>query len=222
MSDDLVWQGINAIKKGDKATARRALSEALTQNPRNETAWLWLFYAVDDIAQKRECLQRALKINPSNQQTRQQLEAIDALERPVSAPQRVQQTPIPYYTQAPPQKRGSLVPILLLAILVACGIFCVIASLRQGGDSGPTPRDANMMCEDFVKNRLVAPATAKFPSLQDVTVIVVSDTQNIYKVSGYVDSQNRMGALVRTHYTCVVKYIGNNKWQLQDLEILDY
>jgi Tol biopolymer transport system component len=59
------------IDSGDKAGARDLLSQALRANPRDERAWLWMVSAVDDDAQRLQCLDRALKINPENANTRQ-------------------------------------------------------------------------------------------------------------------------------------------------------
>lgn len=54
-----------AIRGGNKQTARQLLVDLLHAHPRNETAWLWLSAVVDDPAKERECLERVLKINPS-------------------------------------------------------------------------------------------------------------------------------------------------------------
>jgi type VI secretion system protein VasI len=88
MSSDL-QQAIAAIKAGDKSTGKRLLAQVLRADPRNESAWLWLAYAVDDTGQKRECLERVLAISPSNEWAREQLESIQRSPRPSMNPAHV-------------------------------------------------------------------------------------------------------------------------------------
>jgi tetratricopeptide (TPR) repeat protein len=52
----------------DANEARRLLVESLRLNPQNEMAWVWLARTVNTPAKKLECIERALKINPENQQ----------------------------------------------------------------------------------------------------------------------------------------------------------
>ncbi len=61
---DILQRAIAAVKAGDKDTGKRLLARALYADPRNEEAWRWLAYAVDDVARKRECLERVLAIKP--------------------------------------------------------------------------------------------------------------------------------------------------------------
>jgi hypothetical protein len=56
-----------ALDQGNKEAARKLLAEALRAHPRSETAWLWLSAVVDTPDQKRDCLERVLKINPQNE-----------------------------------------------------------------------------------------------------------------------------------------------------------
>lgn len=95
--------------------------------------------------------------------------------------------------------------------------FAIVAALLLGGwvisrvesrpDPGAAERDATRVCEDFVKERLKAPATADFSDL-DVT----SDAGE-YTVTGDVDAQNSFGAKLRSHFTCVVRDSGD-QWTL--------
>jgi Tfp pilus assembly protein PilF len=47
MPDDLTSRGIAALKAGDRLRARQLLAAAVTANPNDEQAWLWLSGAVD-------------------------------------------------------------------------------------------------------------------------------------------------------------------------------
>lgn len=81
-------QAISAIKLGDKETGRRLLTRALQANPQDETAWLWLAYAVDSEKQRRECLERVLAINPAHEKARHSLAALGvSMLPPLPCPQ---------------------------------------------------------------------------------------------------------------------------------------
>jgi hypothetical protein len=66
-------------------------------------------------------------------------------------------------------------------------------------------------CRDYVRGRLVAPATAQFSGER----VIGSDPT---MVAGSVDSQNRYGAMLRTTYSCQVQYDKNaGEWRLVSL-----
>ncbi len=60
-------QGINAIKQGDIVNGRKLLLQSLKLNKNNDRAWLWLSRTMADNNKKLECVERALAINPNNQ-----------------------------------------------------------------------------------------------------------------------------------------------------------
>ncbi len=66
-SDELLAQGIAAAKAGQRDAARQLFQTLLRQDPRSELGWLWLSGLLDAPAQKRDCLQRVLAINPHNE-----------------------------------------------------------------------------------------------------------------------------------------------------------
>ncbi len=57
-------QAVQAYKEGDRLTARKYMSQALLEDPNHVAAWLWMSGLVDDEDKQRECLQRALAIDP--------------------------------------------------------------------------------------------------------------------------------------------------------------
>lgn len=64
--DNLLQQGINAAKAGDKVQAFQLLTRA-TQDPTvAEQAWLWLAGVVPSDAERLFCLDNALRVNPNN------------------------------------------------------------------------------------------------------------------------------------------------------------
>jgi tetratricopeptide (TPR) repeat protein len=57
------------IRNGtDNEQARKMLMESLRLNPQNEMGWLWLARTLEQPRQQMDCIERALKINPENEQ----------------------------------------------------------------------------------------------------------------------------------------------------------
>ena len=63
--------GISAARAGDHEQARGCLLRVLKQEPRNETAWLWLSRVMPSIEQALRCVDHLLTINPHHQQARE-------------------------------------------------------------------------------------------------------------------------------------------------------
>jgi hypothetical protein len=82
MANEKLNSGITAYKAGNKVAAKKIFSEIVTEEPKNETAWLWLAASVEEVQQKRYCLRKALAINPSNQNIRKVLEQLEPLPEP--------------------------------------------------------------------------------------------------------------------------------------------
>ncbi|RRR65334.1 MAG: hypothetical protein EI684_23475 [Candidatus Viridilinea halotolerans] len=77
VAEQLTNRGIAALRAGDRALARRLLTEALRANPQDTQAWLWLAGALpDDVAAQRYCLQRVLALDPTHRAARQGLTAL--------------------------------------------------------------------------------------------------------------------------------------------------
>jgi len=89
------------------------------------------------------------------------------------------------------RRRSFVFLVCALALLLACN-----------GSSRPVHDDlgAKIACKDYVKARLKAPGTAKFGD----ALVMPWKGDGCYQVSGYVDSQNSFGALLRTKYRCYV------------------
>lgn len=109
----------------------------------------------------------------------------------------------------------------LLSLALIAGVLMWLGSGDSSTSSKPSETLAFIQCQDFVKERLRAPATADFPSL-DRTSWDMSD--NTWVVKSYVDSQNGFGAMLRSNWHCKVQYVGNDplsrsSWKLLALEI---
>lgn len=69
--------------------------------------------------------------------------------------------------------------------------------------------EAMSAAESFAKDRLKAPATARFPSNSDFRTEMLSC--GTWRVTSYVDAQNSFGAAIRTYYVTVMNYSGG-RW----------
>jgi Tol biopolymer transport system component len=157
MNPQLRDQLARLLKAGDKAQARTLLINAIRQNPRDDWTWLAMAHIVDDEAQKRECLTRALAINPANPQARQLMDRLPpVIPAPASPPQSLTPslapeppapTPVIVETPAPiapveqpkqPTRPQPLEPVKRPAIPLwvwlasALGVLCLVG-LAVGG-----------------------------------------------------------------------------------------
>jgi len=82
MVEDKLKSAISAIKEGENQIARKILIEVVREEPTNEKAWLWLATCVGTVNQKRDCLTKALSINPNNQNARKALAQLNAAPEP--------------------------------------------------------------------------------------------------------------------------------------------
>jgi hypothetical protein len=101
----------------------------------------------------------------------------------------------------------SVIAIMTAASLLGCSDLA--------GDE-PDDISAYVMCQEFVKDQLKAPATAGFPLIHEATVSESGSEQ--WNIRSHVDSENSFGANIRTQYGCEIKYVGNDEWQLVDLQ----
>lgn len=76
-----------------------------------------------------------------------------------------------------------------------------------------TETQAYIMSQQFVKDRLKAPATADFPWQDEATIRKTGPGE--FLVLSYVDAQNAFGANIRNHYACKISSDDNGKtWNL--------
>jgi tetratricopeptide (TPR) repeat protein len=65
----LFKEGVSAIRdQKDMAAGQKLLMQSLRLHPNNDIAWLWLTRTFQDPKRQLECVERALKLNPSNAQ----------------------------------------------------------------------------------------------------------------------------------------------------------
>ncbi|GAB4412092.1 MAG: hypothetical protein Kow00106_06610 [Anaerolineae bacterium] len=76
--NELLRQGIEAARAGQRAVARALLEQVIQQDERNEKGWFWLAAVTDDLHEKQICLGNVLVINPDNERARRLLEQLEA------------------------------------------------------------------------------------------------------------------------------------------------
>jgi hypothetical protein len=137
---DTLLQAYDFLQSGDRATAKRLLAAALRADSQNVQAWLWMSEAVDTEEQKRDCLLRALAIEPHNQAAQAELTRLErqALrgrpDRPVpAAAQGEALTPDHYRTV---ERNIRIAGGLLLTLLVGLAIlgFALVRVVPQARD----------------------------------------------------------------------------------------
>ena len=86
-----------AAKRGQREVAYQLMCQALLENPRYLPAWLSMSRLVDDPARQRECLERALALDPANEAARDGLETLRLKEMlaSVQAPALITRDPQP-------------------------------------------------------------------------------------------------------------------------------
>lgn len=118
----------------------------------------------------------------------------------------------------PDTRNGCLGIIVFLATIA----FALSTCSGGGGDSDSSPGSgrssetrsdtaAFVMCQEFVKDRLQTPSTARFPLVREATIR--STGSNEWSVTSHVDAQNVFGAQVRTRWTCDIEYVGGDQWR---------
>lgn len=126
---------------------------------------------------------------------------------------------------------------MLLCALCLCALAIALAPIAPQANStpsppptltiapiGPTPlkhraAGAIIQCRQFIKDRLVSPSSAEFSN--EVAYRVNDEPMNYHAVVGVVESQNRLGVLLRSEYRCDVHYLPDDPgvWALDYLDV---
>ena len=103
-------------------------------------------------------------------------------------------------------------------VIIAGVIIFILYLIGSSGDdnssssssSGSTNKFlAYNYAEDFVKKKLKSPGTAEFPGTFEKADHITELGANKYKIVSWVDSQNGFGATLRTRFSCVIEFNGN-------------
>lgn len=85
LPDDLV-QATALLRAGRLAEARALLVAVLGREPRADQAWFLLSVALEDVQQQRDCLRRAVQLNPGHSAARERLEKLEEAHAAPSTP----------------------------------------------------------------------------------------------------------------------------------------
>jgi hypothetical protein len=190
--DDLVEQGINAFRGGNRDEARKLFLAAVKQNPNNERAWGWLSNTTNNDKERVDCLKQVLRINPNNEQVNQLLKSMTGYQshlehqQPQNSKQFNQQNPIPIQSNQkqplinsksvkPKNRQGLLIPAGIFVLLV----FCICGSLFLGQflgklNAGTQPAAQVLSAQDVFNVSAVEVVETKGYTLTSAVCEVVS------------------------------------------------
>lgn len=75
--EQLIQDGIIAVKNGNRTLAKKLLDQAALINSTDSRIWIWLSATTDDLHERRNYLERAVAIDPSNATAKRGLLLID-------------------------------------------------------------------------------------------------------------------------------------------------
>lgn len=117
----------------------------------------------------------------------------------------------------PVEDKRQLSPVVFVIILAV--VLCIAVGVITSSFKRPDRADAigaYVACKQFIEGGLKAPSTAVFASQSQSDITNTGDGS--FRVNSYVDAQNSFGAMIRTDFTCTVKYEGGDQWGLVDLQ----
>ncbi|MFT6865914.1 MAG: DNA-directed RNA polymerase subunit RPC12/RpoP [Cyclobacteriaceae bacterium] len=125
--------------------------------------------------------------------------------------------PKPKELKEPPKHKndGSGCGTWIVVIGVIFLILYLIGSFSDDNSSSNSPSGstnkflAYTYAEDFVKKKLKSPGTAEFPGTFEKADHITELRYNKYKIVSWVDSQNGFGAMIRTNFSCIIEFNGN-------------
>jgi hypothetical protein len=80
MEPKLFREAEQAAARRETATAYKLMCQVLIEDPTFVPAWVSMSKLVDDVSRQRECLERALALNPAHQAARERLEQLRVKE----------------------------------------------------------------------------------------------------------------------------------------------
>ncbi|MCZ7541385.1 MAG: hypothetical protein M5U29_16030 [Anaerolineae bacterium] len=124
-------QGIHLVQSGDKRAALVLLRRAAQDEPLTAEGWLWLAAATDDLAEYRQAVTRALRLDPHHPVARRMRAELERLDGAVA-------NTAPWLASAdtpPPSRANTAAPLsgtrrrvlwaalVLLAMAGLCALF---------------------------------------------------------------------------------------------------
>ncbi|MEI6880278.1 MAG: zinc ribbon domain-containing protein [Bacteroidota bacterium] len=111
--------------------------------------------------------------------------------------------------------RNAVVFILLVFFL---NMFLEKVACKS--NKNPHASEAVVMHRHFIEQLLKSPSSADFEN--SLAVKAVDLGNNRFKITSHVDSQNGFGAVIRTEYEIILRYLGGDPLTLNNWELEDY
>lgn len=127
------------------------------------------------------------------------------------------------------KKSGCLAQIILFVFVMGLVGWLSYSTDQQKKNETPEIRreakcgkegkfSAGYMAEKFVRDRLKAPSTAKFPWYEESSVTISGECE--FVIRSYVDAQNSYGAMLRSDYVVKLEYDPvENVYTAQNIQI---
>lgn len=94
-------------------------------------------------------------------------------------------------------------------------IFLMLFAISSCGNNDPNNEtNARVMVWHFVENNLKDPSSAKFGTCK-----MEQNYLGNWETDCYVDAKNSFGGTQRINFTCEVKHVKGDKWELVKLNI---
>jgi tetratricopeptide (TPR) repeat protein len=134
--DTMFQDAVNALRDGNKATARDVLTRLLKTDQNNSTYWVWMSAAVETHKERIYCLQTALKFDPENGSAKRGLTLLGAIPPdenvqpfPLDHPRAWEEKLLREHEQS--QSKDASRPVARLAAIIVVGV--IVVGLAIGG-----------------------------------------------------------------------------------------
>jgi hypothetical protein len=130
---------------------------------------------------------------------------------------------IPAEKKAQVKQRYILTPLFLLGFGIYMGFFWNAPVQKEAPNVWEKTDNSSMayvMMQNFVKAHLRNPGSAKFEWITEPDCRIEKDGFE-YKISSWVDSQNALGAMIRTRFSGAIRQIDKDNWSLVSLDFLE-
>lgn len=116
-------------------------------------------------------------------------------------------------------KRSEIIAVSIIFIIIVFLAYKGISFIFTNSPLDSIPESAVVQPEQhsdtdvyidaqaIVSKTLKSPSTAKFPSSSHATITRAGE--NTFKVDSYVDSQNGLGAVIRSEWSVMFEYVGD-------------
>lgn len=95
MALSLLDQARHALQQGDRRVAKALIRQEMLHNPENAEAWILSSLLTDDPVRRREVLERALELDPTNDTAKQALQYILGQSSEPPPPEPSVEIPVP-------------------------------------------------------------------------------------------------------------------------------